>query len=183
MNSSDAAEAAPILQRSLNVLVGAVPSSGRSGADLRTACGALSANAEKIILADCGLDPALANCSGSARSRHHGRRNWRRSCNATMTEAPARSARRYSSKNSRSSIWFCDRGQRDRDHDVHEPAGRRCAATRNQHGVCWRRGSRRRRYGPDDVSRRPVASARRRSRSYLTQAAAAHCRAWSAHVW
>ena len=38
MDKKDAQEAAPILQGSLDMLLSAVPSTGRTGADLRLAC-------------------------------------------------------------------------------------------------------------------------------------------------
>jgi prophage DNA circulation protein len=62
----DANEATPILQRALRNLLGAVPTSGLSGSDLRTACGLLSANAEQLLYFD-QAGPPLSNCFELAR--------------------------------------------------------------------------------------------------------------------
>jgi hypothetical protein len=62
----DANEATPILQRALRNLLGAVPTSGLSGSDLRTACRLLSANAEQLLYFD-QAGPPLSNCFELAR--------------------------------------------------------------------------------------------------------------------
>jgi prophage DNA circulation protein len=67
MLKNEAVEAAGILQCSLAVLVAAVPAQGRSGSDLRLACFALQANAERLIGADAA-GPYLANCFDRARA-------------------------------------------------------------------------------------------------------------------
>ena len=59
MFKPEAHEAAPILQRALYALLGAVPTRGRSGSDLRTACGDLIANAEFLIGHDQAGPPLL----------------------------------------------------------------------------------------------------------------------------
>jgi hypothetical protein len=61
MQKIDAEEAAPIMQRSLAALLAFMPSQGRAGSDVRTACGALSVNAELLIQND-QAGPPLANC-------------------------------------------------------------------------------------------------------------------------
>lgn len=55
------------MQRSITVLLGAVPTSGRPGADFRTACDALIANAESLIQTDLA-GPPLQACFDLARS-------------------------------------------------------------------------------------------------------------------
>jgi len=67
MNKKDAEQAAPLLQRSLDVLVAVVPAQGRNGSDLRRACGALTANAEALIQSDM-VGPPLASCFDLARA-------------------------------------------------------------------------------------------------------------------
>jgi hypothetical protein len=62
----DAEEATPILQRALRNLLGAIPTHGLSGSDLRTACGLLSANAEQLLYFD-HAGPPLSNCFELAR--------------------------------------------------------------------------------------------------------------------
>jgi prophage DNA circulation protein len=61
MFRQDAKEAAPLLQRALAVLLSAIPTRGRPGADVRTACGDLSANAESLLSNDVAAPP-LVNC-------------------------------------------------------------------------------------------------------------------------
>jgi prophage DNA circulation protein len=87
MNKKESQQAAPILQRSLAVLVGVVPSSGRAGSDLRTACGALSANAEILLLAD-QVGPPLAECFDLARAAGATQAQLAAVRNETLTETP-----------------------------------------------------------------------------------------------
>jgi|SRR5262245_3829276 len=61
MFRAETKEATPILQNALAALLKAVPTRGRSGSDLRTACGNLSANAEILIATDL-VGPPLVNC-------------------------------------------------------------------------------------------------------------------------
>jgi prophage DNA circulation protein len=61
MFKADAVEATPIMQRALANLLRAAPTRGRPGADLRTACGDLSANAQFLIQANASGAP-LAKC-------------------------------------------------------------------------------------------------------------------------
>jgi prophage DNA circulation protein len=61
MQKQDALEATPIMQRSIQTLLVSVPTSGRQGADFRTACGYLIANAEALIQSD-QAGPPLQNC-------------------------------------------------------------------------------------------------------------------------
>jgi prophage DNA circulation protein len=67
MIKAEAIEAAGILQRSLQVLVAAVPAQGRQGSDLRLACFALQANALRLLGADAA-GPYLASCFTLARA-------------------------------------------------------------------------------------------------------------------
>jgi hypothetical protein len=66
MYKVDAKEAAPLLQRALMALLGAGPTSGCPGADLRTTCGYLYANALVLIQSDAAGQP-LADCFEAAR--------------------------------------------------------------------------------------------------------------------
>jgi prophage DNA circulation protein len=59
MFKDQAKEAAPIMQRALYMLLGAAPTRGRSGSDLRLACGDLIARAESLIQADAAGPPLL----------------------------------------------------------------------------------------------------------------------------
>jgi prophage DNA circulation protein len=59
MFKPEAHEAAPILQRALYALLAAVPTHGRGGSDVRTACGDLIANAEFLIERDQAGPPLL----------------------------------------------------------------------------------------------------------------------------
>jgi hypothetical protein len=62
----DAQEATPILQRALRNILGAVPTNGLSGSDLRTACGLLHADAEQLLYFD-QAGPPLSDCFELAR--------------------------------------------------------------------------------------------------------------------
>jgi prophage DNA circulation protein len=66
MIKADATEAAPIMQRAMMTLAGAGSTLGDTGADLRQACGYLTANALKLIQTDTA-GPPLADCFEKAR--------------------------------------------------------------------------------------------------------------------
>jgi prophage DNA circulation protein len=67
MKRLDAEEAAPIVQRMLQNLVGTVPAKGRAGSDARTAIGDTRANAFKLCIDDA-LGPSLDQCFDLARA-------------------------------------------------------------------------------------------------------------------
>lgn len=66
MDKKSAEEAAAIVQRSLDMLVRVVPTTGRTGSDLRLTCGRLSANAQALLQADAAGQP-LSDCFELAR--------------------------------------------------------------------------------------------------------------------
>src|SRR5262245_33619705 len=57
MDKADSAEAAPIIQRAATYLLAAAPTRGRAGANLRTAIGALRANAQRLVQKDVAGEP------------------------------------------------------------------------------------------------------------------------------
>lgn len=61
MIKPDADEAVPIVRATLLRLLAVAPTRGRSGSDLRTACGDLMANAETLLRSDA-LGPPLVRC-------------------------------------------------------------------------------------------------------------------------
>src|SRR5262249_39569314 len=88
MNKKDAEEAAPLMRRSLDALVTAVPAQGRVGWDLRVACSVLSANAEALLQADAA-GPPLANCFDLAWLNGATQKQLAFVRNQTLAEAPA----------------------------------------------------------------------------------------------
>jgi hypothetical protein len=66
MKRLDADEAAPIVDRMLQALLGTVPAKGRPGSDARTAIGDTRANARKLCINDT-LGPPLDECFDLAR--------------------------------------------------------------------------------------------------------------------
>jgi prophage DNA circulation protein len=87
MQKRDAQEAAPIMQRSIAALLAAVPTSGRTGADFRTACGSLIANAESLIQSD-QAGPPLQACFDLARIAGATQAQLATVRSQTITEAP-----------------------------------------------------------------------------------------------
>jgi prophage DNA circulation protein len=87
MQKIDAAEAAPIMQHSIATLLASVPTSGRSGASFRTACGQLIANAETLIAAD-QAGPPLAACFDLARQAGATQPQLASVRNETLAEGP-----------------------------------------------------------------------------------------------
>lgn len=87
MYIKDAEQAAPIVQRSLAALLGAVPSQGRTGASFRFQCGTVSANAEALIAADA-VGPPLANCFDLAKATGATQPQLARVRNQTLAESP-----------------------------------------------------------------------------------------------
>jgi prophage DNA circulation protein len=66
MLKADAREATPIMQRAMHTLLGMGVTTGRPGADLRSACGDLIAHAQVLIQSDA-IGPPLVNCFDLAR--------------------------------------------------------------------------------------------------------------------
>ncbi|TYL87445.1 hypothetical protein [Bradyrhizobium cytisi] len=66
MKRAEANEAAPIVDRMLQALLGTVPAKGRPGSDARTAIGDTRANAYKLCIDDA-LGPPLDECFDLAR--------------------------------------------------------------------------------------------------------------------
>jgi prophage DNA circulation protein len=87
MQKVDAKEAAPIMQRSIAALLAAVPTLGRNGADFRTACGQLIANAEAWIASD-QAGPPLAKCFDLARQAGATQPQLASVRDQTISEAP-----------------------------------------------------------------------------------------------
>jgi prophage DNA circulation protein len=87
MQKKDAQEAAPIMQRSITALLAAVPTQGRAGANFRTACGQLIAQAEALIQAD-QAGPPLANCFDLARQAGATQPQLANVRNKILAEAP-----------------------------------------------------------------------------------------------
>jgi prophage DNA circulation protein len=87
MDAKGAKEAAPLMQRALGNLLRVVPVQGRAGSDLRTACGALSANAEVLLRADA-TGPPLAKCFDLARTAGATQPQLAIVRNATIAETP-----------------------------------------------------------------------------------------------
>jgi prophage DNA circulation protein len=87
MQKRDAQEAAPIMQRSITALLAAVPTSGRNGANFRTACGALITNAESLIQTDLA-GPPLQLCFDLARQAGATQAQLAIVRNQTLTETP-----------------------------------------------------------------------------------------------
>jgi prophage DNA circulation protein len=87
MQKSDMQEAAPIMQRSITALLAAVPTSGRPGADFRTACGSLIANAASLIYTDTA-GPPLQACFDLSRLAGATQAQLATVRNQTLTETP-----------------------------------------------------------------------------------------------
>jgi prophage DNA circulation protein len=87
MQKVDAKEGAGIMQRSIFALLGAVPTLGRNGADFRTACGQMIANAEAWIASDVA-GPPLALCFDTARQAGATQGQLASVRNTTIAEAP-----------------------------------------------------------------------------------------------
>jgi len=87
MQKPDAKEAGPIMQRGIKALLAAVPTSGRTGADFRTACGSLIANAESLIQNDIA-GPPLIQCFDLARQAGATQAQLASVRNETITETP-----------------------------------------------------------------------------------------------
>jgi prophage DNA circulation protein len=66
MYKQDAAEAKPLIERTLTSLLAAVPTAGRIGADFRTTCSAVMAHAEVLLRTDT-IGPPLDKCFDLAR--------------------------------------------------------------------------------------------------------------------
>jgi len=66
LKKEDAAEAEPILQRTMTALLGTVPTQGRAGAAARLAVGDLTANAEVLLRSDQAGTP-MADCYNKVR--------------------------------------------------------------------------------------------------------------------
>jgi prophage DNA circulation protein len=87
MQKKDALEAAPVMQRSVRALLAGVPTFGRQGADFRTACGFLIANAEALIQSDAA-GPPLQSCFDLARQAGATQAQLAAVRNQTLGEAP-----------------------------------------------------------------------------------------------
>jgi prophage DNA circulation protein len=87
MQKPDAKEAAPIMQRGIKALLAAVPTSGRTGADFRTACGSLIANAAALIQSDAA-GPPLIECFDLARQAGATQAQLASVRNETIAETP-----------------------------------------------------------------------------------------------
>jgi prophage DNA circulation protein len=87
MQKRDTLEATPIMQRGIKALLAAVPSAGSIGANFRTACAALIANAQMLIGADLA-GPPLQNCFDLGRKCGATQGQFASVRDETMTETP-----------------------------------------------------------------------------------------------